>query len=161
MSVQWKAVGIGLVFVLVGIAVGGAVGYTEYQNYQVRDEIQEATAEFSHGTVERDRQYRNDRWVTVYHARTTYEYTVDGTRYEGVQSATYQSQTRAERAVERFTVGDPLTVYYHPDSPAERTTSPPGGDLVGVVLAAGIGGVFLVGGFRTVRQGIRGEANLR
>lgn len=161
MSVQWNVVVGGFVFLLVGLAIAGVVGYSEYRDYQIRDEVQETTAEFLGGDVERDRQKHGDNWETVYVARSHYGYTVDGTAYEGSRYAEYRSPSRAERAIERRESESPFTVYYHPDSPEESYTSRPGVELSAVLLGGGLGGIFVVVGLRTVGEGLRGKANVR
>lgn len=157
-GVEWNAVGGGFVFLLVGLAIAGGIGYTEYRDYQIRDEFRETTAEFVHGAVERDRRLRGDTWRTVYVAQVSYAYTVDGTRYEGRESWSHDSASEAERSVARASDRYPSTVYYHPDAPDESFTSDPG-EPSGVLLGVVFGGIFVYLGGKSILEGVSAEVD--
>jgi hypothetical protein len=68
------------------------------------------------------------RFVTRYVPEVVYEYQVAGTLYHGARlqlgfSVASSDSSSAQRQADRYPVGSEVTVYYHPDNPAESTLS--------------------------------------
>jgi len=76
----------------------------------------------------RSTNQRSASWKTRYRPKVVYGYDVAGVHYRGdkisYSGAAGSSDALAQKIVERYPVGTPLTVHYNPDSPGESAIDP-------------------------------------
>ena len=91
---------------------------------------------------------RRVKRYTVYRPLVTYRYTVNGQTYTQRNldvngSSEYRKQSSAEAILEKYPVGQEVTVYYDPDNPRDALLEP--GEDRGSVLLFFVVGMFMLG----------------
>jgi hypothetical protein len=140
--------------VVLGVAftiLGAFLGYVGLDTYRDGKETESWTATSGRvlsSTVDLDTrtERRNGRTQTkkTYTPIVTYEYTVDGVRYEGDNIRADDHGGGSDRAydiVGRYPQGAETTAYYNPDSP-EDAVLVQGAESTQVYVFSGLGGLF-------------------
>ena len=139
---------------IVGIVctiIGGVMAYVGFDTYRDGQETESWTATSGRvlsSTIDESTRTtrRNGRTETktTYTPEVTYEYTVDGVRYEGDSIRADDHGGGSDRAYDlagRYPEGSETTVYYDPESPADAVLMR-GYETTQVYLFGGIGGLF-------------------
>lgn len=150
MGLLLGALMLGVVFVIVG-GIALTIGIVQYRDGEDTKSWQATTAQVTATDIEQETETRRDsngtrRTSTTYTAVVRYEYTVDGTTYDGDRikiGAGSGSEGRARDVVARYPVGAEVTAYYDPGDPGSAVLEQ-GADRTGVYLLGGIGGLFTV-----------------
>ena len=143
---------IGVLVIGVALTILGAfLGYVGFDTYRDGKETENWTATTGRvlsSTVDLDTrtERRNGRTQTkkTYTPLVTYEYTVEGVRYEGDNIRADDHGGGSDRAydiVGRYPDGAQTTVYYDPDSPEEAVLVQ-GSESTQVYVFSGLGGLF-------------------
>lgn len=116
---------VGLIF----IAIGLVISWLSLKDLRLADASRAWPA--TDGVVVRTRVRTNDRGEQSesHTPELTYAYTVMGTPYEGWRVAIgaskgYSDRRQAEAFLERYPVGQPVTVYYDPGRPGSSALEP-------------------------------------
>lgn len=138
---------VGLAFTIIGVVLA-FVGYDTYRDGKETESWTATTGRVISSTVDLDTrtERRNGRTTTkkTYTPIVTYEYTVDGVRYEGdsIRADDHGGgQDRAYDIAGSYPEGSETTVYYDPNSPADAVLMR-GYESTQVYLFGGIGGLF-------------------
>ena len=111
--------------------------------------------------VERDTSGSGKDRSTSYHAKVTYEFTVDGVTYKGDRVAAADigrgKSIHAERIVKRYPKGSNATVYYMPEKPNRCLLEPGFKGQAFIIPSVGLfvlllGGVFLAAQISVMRD---------
>lgn len=152
----------GLLFVAVGLGIGGFAvhdGYMSVQDVNSAVETTEGTIQSS--DVVEDREYEDDETELEYYPRITYEYTVDGQTHTGeriyshldrnqepgeLPGVEYDAEWKAREEADRYQPGSRVTVYYYPGNPERSFLVKPKVDWAELGMMAGFGGIFALAG---------------
>ena len=111
--------------------------------------------------VERETSGSGTDRITSYHAKVTYEFTVDGVTYKGDRVASTDvsrgKSAHARRIVKRYPKGSSARVYYMPDKPGKCLLEPGFRGVTFIFLSVGLcvlalGIVFLVAQISVMRD---------
>ena len=140
----------GAIFALVG-GILLAVGVAAYRDGEATKSWSSTTATVlsasidEHTSTTRDSNGHRDT-RTTYTPEVRYEYTIDGTTYQGDRikvGGYFGSQDRALDIVARFPAGAEVTAFYDPKSPSDAVLEQ-GAQRTAVYVFGGIGGGFTV-----------------
>lgn len=153
------AIVLGAIFVLVG-GFALALGVNDYRDGEATKSWPSTTAMVLSSEIHEDTDTTRNangrsRTRTTYRTEVRYEYTIDGSTYQGDQIKTGDysgSQGRANDTVNRYPAGANMTVYYDPVDPGHAVLER-GADRTGVYLFGGIGAGFAVIGLAALAFG--------
>ncbi len=138
---------IGIALTVLGVFLG-YIGIDTYRDGKETESWTATTGRVLSSTVDLDTrtERRNGRTQTkkTYTPLVSYEYTVDGVRYEGDNIRADDHGGGSDRAYEiagRYPDGAETTVYYDPDSP-EDAVLVRGAESTQVYVFSGLGGLF-------------------
>jgi hypothetical protein len=148
MGMMLGALVLGVIFVIVG-GIALAIGIVQYRDGEDTKSWTATTAQVTSTDIEQKTDTRRDsdgtrRTSTTYTPIVHYEYTVDGTTYDGDRikiGLGAGSEGSARDIVERYPAGAEVTAYYDPGNPGSAVLEQ-GADRTGTYLFGGIGGLF-------------------
>lgn len=136
-----------LFLIIIGLALMGFGGYMYLEHQSQVQDFEQTEATIISSDVEEDRGIDTDD--VQYYPEISYEYTVDGERYQNSNVFPGEGigkSANAQSVVNNHPAGAEVTAYYNPDDPSESFLIKSGPPWIRILASIAVGILFILGG---------------